>query len=154
MSREGAIREPAELLTFVVPAALQSDSERRIGPGLILIATSALVPQSVRLESDSNGVGWTRVAGLSNAEQLEQKLTTAGWTFFFMAGKIRTIAFGFNRQSMIAAALKRLMARVKTQKCNCLEIDAVATRTFLGIPYVSISAHARHIQKEMAFCGQ
>jgi len=153
MSREGAIREPAELLTFVAPATLQ-DREPRIAPGLILIATSAPIPQTVRLESDSNGVGWTTVTGTSNAKQLEQNLTNAGWSFFFMAGKIRTIAFGFNRQSMLEIALKRLMARVKTQKCNCLEIDAVAMRSFLGIPYVSISAHARHIQKEMVFCGQ
>ena len=39
------------------------------------------------------------------------------------------------------------------QKCNCLEIDEVATRSFLGMPGVSVSAHTRHIQKGMTFSG-
>jgi hypothetical protein len=55
---------------------------------------------------------------------------------------------------MIHAALKRLIANVKLQKCNCLEIDDVATHSLLGMPYVSVSAHPRHIQKGMLFSGR
>jgi hypothetical protein len=71
-----------------------------------------------------------------------------------MAGSIRANAFGFERQKMVNAALKRVIASVQLQRCNCLEIDDVATHSFLGIPYITVSAHARHIQKRMVFSGQ
>ena len=70
-----------------------------------------------------------------------------------MAGAIRTTVFGFDRLKMMGAALKRLIKNVKLQKCNCLEIDNVAVHSFLGLPYMSISAHPRHIQKGMVFVG-
>jgi len=86
--------------------------------------------------------------------ELEKELASAGWTFFYMAGKITTTAFGFDRQKTVHTALKRLIASVRLQKCNCLEIDAVASRSFFGIPYVRVSAHSRHIQKGLVFSGQ
>ena len=61
-----------------------------------------------------------------------------------MASAIRRRAFGFDRAKRIQAALKRVMSNVR-------EIDGVATHSFLGIPYVSVSAHPRHIQKNMLF---
>jgi hypothetical protein len=36
---------------------------------------------------------------------------------------------------------------------HCLEIEDVETRSFWGIPYVSVSGHARHIQKGVVFCA-
>jgi hypothetical protein len=71
-----------------------------------------------------------------------------------MANSIRRTAFGFNRASMIAAALKRVITNVRQERCNCLEIDDVVMHSFLGVPYVSVSAHARHIQKGLVFSGQ
>ena len=68
-----------------------------------------------------------------------------------MAGAIKTIGFGFARRTMIQAALKRVIATVKLQECNCLEIDAIAMRSFLGLPYVCLSAHSRHIQSGLVF---
>ena len=85
--------------------------------------------------------------------QLEEKLSAAGWRFFLMAGAIKTIGFGFARRTMIQAALKRLIAAVKLQKCNCLEIDTIAMRSFLGMPYVCLSAHSRHIQSGLVFAN-
>jgi hypothetical protein len=70
-----------------------------------------------------------------------------------MANKIKTTVFSFNRARTIHAALKRVIASVREQKCNCLEIDDVATHSFLGIPYVTVSAHPRHIQTGMVFSG-
>jgi hypothetical protein len=36
---------------------------------------------------------------------------------------------------------------VKSATFNCLEISQVAAKRFLGLPYVSVSAHWRHIQE-------
>jgi len=90
---------------------------------------------------------------ISIPHELELELTAAGWTFFLMAGAIRATAFGFNQQTMIDAALKRFIRNVRQQRCNCLEIDGVVTHSFFSMPYVSISAHPRHIQKGEVFAG-
>ena len=129
----------------------QPQSSRTIGPGSILVEKSTLLPESVGLESDPTQSGWARITNNPDRHQLEKKLTAAGWTFFLMAGAIKSIAFGFARPRMIQAALKRLIAIVGLQKCNCLEIDAIVTRSFLGMPYVSLSAHTRHIQHGLVF---
>ena len=71
-----------------------------------------------------------------------------------MAGAVRTTAFGFDRTRMIHSALRRAIISVGQQKCNCLEIDAVTSHSFLGIPYVSVSGHPRHFQKGAVFSGQ
>jgi hypothetical protein len=123
---------------------------RTIGPGAMLVEKSAQLPESLRLESDSTA-GWARVSNNLDGHRLETELSTAGWTFFYMAGAIGAIAFGFERQKMVHTALKRLIAKVRLQKCNCLEIDAVATKSFLGMPYVSVSGHSRHLKKGLFF---
>lgn len=122
--------------------------------GAILIKIGTALPEPLALESDPGATGWTRVANHLNGRQLQKNLAAVGWTFFYMAGSIRSSAFGFERQKMVNAALKRIVAKVKLQRCNCLEIDAVATHSFLGMPYVSVSAHSRHIQRGMTFAHQ
>ena len=61
---------------------------------------------------------------------------------------------GDPRVSDAHSALRRAITRVSQQKCNCLEIDAVTSHSFLGIPYVTVSGHPRHIQKAAVFSGQ
>ena len=70
-----------------------------------------------------------------------------------MAGEIKTTVFGFDRQKALRAALKRLIAEVKSQHCNSIEITRVVDKSFLSVPYVSVSAHPRHLQKGMLFSG-
>src|ERR1700737_4045807 len=129
----------------------QPKGHQTISPGTILVEKGTLLPEPLGLESDLTESGWARVTNHPDRRQIEAKLAAAGWTFFYMAGTIRTIAFGYDRHGMIQAALKRLIATVKQQKYNCLEIDAIATRSFLGIPYISLSAHSRHIQNGRVF---
>jgi hypothetical protein len=125
-----------------------------IAPGAILIKNGTLLPEPLELENDPVATGWAFVANNLSGHEFEKKLAMVGWTFFYMAGSIRTNAFGFERQKMVNAALKRVIASVQLQRCNCLEIDDVAMHSFLGMPYMSVSAHSRHIQKGMVFSGQ
>ena len=129
----------------------QTENYQTISPGSILVEKSTLLPETLGLEGDLTGSGWTRVMSDPDRHQLGKKLADAGWSFFFMAGAIRTNAFGFDQPRMMKAALKRLIAVVRRQRCNCLEIDAVAKRSFWGMPYVSLSAHSRHIQNGLIF---
>jgi hypothetical protein len=125
-----------------------------ITSGTILIEKDALHPQCFQLEDESSPNNWMSVKHNLTPHELERELATAGWTFFYMAGAITTTAFGFDRTKTVQAALKRVMTNVRLQKCNCLEVDRVAAHSFFGVPYVSVSAHARHIQKGTVFSGR
>jgi hypothetical protein len=121
--------------------------------GALLIAPGTILPEDWKLDTASSSKGWSRVTNVFEPFQLEKQLFAGGWTLFFIAGAVTTIGFGFSRSGRIYAALTRLVTAAGRQKCNCLEIDEVGSRSFLGIPYVSISAHPRHIQKGMVFAG-
>jgi hypothetical protein len=130
---------------------LKAENDQTVSPGSILVERNTFLPQPLGLESGITESGWARITDNPDRLQLEAKLATSGWTFFLMAGTIKTSAFGFKRPRMIQAALKRLIAIVKLQNCNCLEIDAIRAHTFLGLPWISLSAHSRHIQNGSLF---
>ena len=81
--------------------------------------------------------GWATVKD-APSDVREGHSEEAGWTFFFMAGEIKTTVFGFDRQKALRAALKRLLTDVKSQHCNSIEITQVLNKSFLGVPYVSV----------------
>ena len=124
-----------------------------IGPGTILIAKDAIRPQCFQVEDDLYPDSWMTVRHNLTPDELAKELATSGWTFFYMANSISMTSSGFNRGKMIEAALKRAITAVKLQRCNCLQIDDVLMHSFLGMPYISVSAHPRHIQKGMVFSG-
>jgi len=121
-----------------------------IEAGSILIEEGTPVPDSLLLESEPYSSGWGSVRNL-DVRGLDRTLTKAGWTFFFMAGETRATAFGFDRRRAVREAVKRIIGSVKSQKCNCLEISQVAVKSFLRMPYVTVCAHARHIQEGVVF---
>jgi len=124
-----------------------------ITPGTILVQKGTLLPPAFSPGSESYPDGWVAVKSSLDPHDLEKELAALGWTFHYMAGKVRTTAYGFDRQKAVVKALARLIADALHQKCNCLEIDEVATHTFLGLPGVTVSAHTRHIQKGITFSG-
>lgn len=122
-----------------------------IAAGNILVQDGTNLPASLRAEADSESIGWTAIK--DNPSTFEKAVNEAGWTFFFMAGEIKTTALGFDKQKALRAALKRLVTDVKSQHCNSIEITGVVGKSFWRIPYVSVSAHARHLQKGRLFSG-
>jgi hypothetical protein len=113
--------------------------------GDILIEGGTYLPNSLTKHGESTVAGWSAVK--SNRATFEKEVDDAGWTLFFMAGDIKTTVFGFNRQKTLRTALKRLVATVKSQSCNSIEITQVKQKSFLKFPYVSVWAHVRHLQK-------
>jgi hypothetical protein len=120
-----------------------------IAAGSILIQEGTYLPNSRPLQTGSDWSGWAAVE--DSRSVFEKEVRAAGWTFFFMAGEIKTTVFGFDRQKTLRAALQRLIANVKSQNCNSIEITQVTGKSFLKLPYVSVSAHPRHLQKGMVF---
>lgn len=123
-----------------------------IKAGSILIEEGIPLPGSMLLRLEPYSSGWSAVTGGRTA--FEKEVEKAGWTFFFMAGEIKVTVFDFDRQKALRAAWKRLIADVKSQRCNCIQITRIIGKSFLGVPHLSIYAHPRHLQKGAVFSWQ
>lgn len=117
--------------------------------GTILIEQGTRLPNSMQLSSEPYSAGWTTVTSVPG--ELEKDITKAGWTFFFLAGTMKATVFGFDEKRAVRTAVERILANVKLQACNCLEITAVSAKSFLGIPYVCVTGHSRQIQGNPIF---
>jgi hypothetical protein len=122
----------------------------KIRVGTMLLEDGTPTPKSMVVATESYSAGWSSIFQSSSA-QLGKKLESAGWKFFYMAGEIRATGFGFDDRSRTDRALSHLIDAVKRQHCNCLEITEMRRRSFLGLPYTSLVAHARHIQRSPNF---
>ena len=122
-----------------------------IKAGTILIENGTLLPRSLALASEPYSRGWTTVSNVRS--DFERDISQAGWTFFFLAGAIHATVFGFNAEVAVHTAVDRLITNAKSQNCNCLEIGQVTMKSFLGLPFASVSAHTRHIQRGPVFAG-
>jgi hypothetical protein len=110
--------------------------------GTIMMQTGTYVPESLRVEATPYWHSW-RLINSTDGNLLDRDLRTAGWNFFFLADTVQAMAWGRRGEK----AVRRVLAKVKWLKFNCLEITEITQRRFLGLPYVQVSAHSRHIQK-------
>ncbi len=120
-----------------------------IKPGTILIKEGALLPETMRFESESCLPGWRLVKDLDGCG-LDRKIREAGWTFFRVAGQLGATVFGLDEQKTARRALEQILANLESAESNSLEIMRVASEAstrFLGVRYVTVSAQSRHIQE-------
>ena len=121
---------------------------QRIEAGNILIKDSAVLPKELQIESEPCVPGWSLVKDF-DGHGLDRAVRQAGWTFFRLAGEIRTIVLGIDERSMIRRAIKQIVNNPRSKKFNSLEITRVTSKRFLGVPYVSVNAQSRHIQESL-----
>lgn len=119
-----------------------------IKAGSILIEEGTPLPESLRLDSEPYSKYWKLVKNL-DGYGLDRIIRAAGWNFFFLAGEVKASVFGFDTAETRLKAINRLLASLKPDQWNCLQITRVAWKRFLGMPYVSVTAHFRHIQESM-----
>jgi hypothetical protein len=120
----------------------------KITTGAILIKEGTLLPEGLQLTSEPYLKGWRLVKNLGSSG-MDRKLCEAGWTFFFMAGDVNGAAVGSDSIKTTRRAIKKVLTGMKSDKLNCLEIVQVSAKRFLGLPYVTVSAHLRHIQESI-----
>jgi hypothetical protein len=113
--------------------------------GTVLIDDSPLITRFLGLESEAYSGTWS-VVQLLDGFALDRRIHAAGWNFFFMAAEVKVMFFGVLGTTKIQNALQRIMARVRPQNFNCLEVTGIVAKRFLGVPYATVSAHSRHIQ--------
>jgi hypothetical protein len=118
-------------------------------PNQIQVGTM-MVQQSENLhvlgiESEPYSASW-RSLGVLESSGLDRKIRDAGWKLFFMAGELKTLVPAWGGQKTLGRGVKRLLAQSRSEHFNCLEVTNILRKRFLGIPYVSIAGHSRHIQ--------
>ncbi len=113
-----------------------------------LIRDGAVLPKSLRVESEPYLKGWRLVRNLLSAG-MNRQLFEAGWTFFYMAGEVHATVVGSDLEKTTRRAVKKVIAYMKSDRLNCVEITQVAAKHFLRLPYVTVSAHPRHIQESI-----
>ena len=119
-----------------------------INTGTILFKDGTFLPDALRFDSEPCATGWRLVKDLDGFG-LDRKIRIVGWRFFCIAGEIKAIVLGFEGQKNVRRAVKRMLVRLKSEKFNSLEITRVASKRFLGVPYVNVSARSRHIQESL-----
>jgi hypothetical protein len=120
-----------------------------IKSGTILIKEGALLPETLRFESESCLPGWRLVKDLDGCG-LDRKIREAGWTLLRVAGQHGATVFGLDEQKTVRRALEQILANLESTESNSLEIMRVASEAstrFLGVRYATVSAQSRHIQQ-------
>ena len=113
--------------------------------GTILMKEWPGMPQLVGVETETGFGEWGLVKVLDGFS-FDRKVHAAGWNFFFMAAEVKAMFFGSRGAAKVQNALKRILTKVNPQHFNGLEVTAIVARHFLGVPYVTVSAHSRHLQ--------
>src|SRR5437879_10251417 len=114
--------------------------------GTVLIRENTLLPAGLAVESEVFLPDWRVVKNLDRST-LTRNIEDANWNFFYLAGEIRATVLGRDRSGTLRRAVKRVLAKQEGQRFNSLEVTRVVSKRFLGIPFISVTAHFRHIQQ-------
>jgi len=114
--------------------------------GTILMKEWPGMKQFLGLETEPCSGEWSRLKFLDGFA-LDRKLHAAGWNFFFMAAEVEVMFLGSIGAAKIQNALLRILKEVRRHQFNGLEVTEIVARSFLGLPYVTVSAHSRHMQQ-------
>jgi len=114
--------------------------------GAILMKDWPAMNQVLGIESELCSGEWSLLKALDGFT-LDRKIHAAGWNFFYMAAEVKVMFLGSLGAVKMQNALKRILEKVKPQQFNGLEVTQIVARRFLGVPYVTVSAHSRHMQQ-------
>lgn len=117
----------------------------QIQAGTMILHQSAML-DTLDVESEPYLRNW-RSLGILDSSELDHTVRAKGWNLFFMADEIRAVVPAWGGHNTLRRGVKRLLAQTRLQHLNCLEVTHILRKYFLGIPYLSIAAHSRHLQE-------
>ena len=117
----------------------------QIQAGTMILHQSVMF-DALDVESQPYIRNW-RSLGILESSGLDRKVRAKGWNLFFMAGELRAVVPAWGGNNTLRRGVKRLLAQTRLQHLNCLEVTHIVRKYFLGIPYLSIVAHPRHLQE-------
>lgn len=114
--------------------------------GTVLVQTDAFIPDSVWVQKETFCTGWQAITNL-NGDDLDRQIRNDGWNFIFMGGALQGTSWGSWSGTAIRCAAIRVLKKTQATKLNAFEITGIHSRRFLGVPYVVVIGHSRHVQK-------
>ena len=114
--------------------------------GTVIIRQDLLLPLGTKLPAEAYCRNWNSIKP-ADARGIENLLQLAGWCFFFMAGEVTALAFGAGSPGSVRRAVLRIVGKVQHTSFNAVEVTAIRARRFIGVPYIRVSAHSRHMQQ-------
>jgi hypothetical protein len=120
--------------------------------GTVLFRDGTIFPEALQCEIGSSPPGW-RSSKEFDGYGLDRKFQNEGWHFFYFPGESKVTVVGREGEKTTRKAIKRIQASLKFEKINSFEITRMAFKTFLGIPYMSLSFHTRNSQERMLLPG-
>jgi len=120
--------------------------------GTVLFRDGTIFPEAFQCESESSSPGWRSFKGL-DGYGLDRMIQKTGWHFFCFAGESMVSVVGLEGEKTMRKAIRRIQASLKFEKINSFEITRVAFKTFMGVPYTSLSFRMRNIQESMFLLG-
>ena len=121
----------------------------RARDGIIFIRDGTSLPPSLSVTTDAFLPNW-RIVTSHDRWALARSIEGCSWYFFYLAGNIQATVLGGNKLTVLRRAVKRILVKGGDDKLNSLEITAIVSRRFLGIPFTTFTAHSRHIQERIA----
>ena len=119
------------------------------GEAAILIREGTPLPANLSTESEAFLPGWRLIKDL-DGYGLDHKIREAGWPSPCLTGETRATVSGIDEEKMVRTAIMEILARLKSEKFNSLEISrvsSVASKRFLKVRYVTVSAQSRLIDQ-------
>jgi hypothetical protein len=83
--------------------------------GTVLIQTDAARPDCFQAGEEECPSAWTSLRNTLGPLELEAELSRTGWTFFYLAHRLRSTAFGFDPVKRLAGALRSIVGSVRQQ---------------------------------------
>jgi hypothetical protein len=115
-----------------------------ISPGSVLFKSGTVFPPTLGLKLKPVG-SWDLVRG-HDGFAVDRKLRTAGWQLFFMVPALEASAIGVDTRKTFDTALRKITRAVDERGFNALEVTAIKRWRWLGLHYVRITAHPRHVR--------
>lgn len=120
--------------------------EETINTGAILIKSGATLPETLQIEGEPFAYSWRLVKNLTGYG-LDRKIRDMGWSLVRMEGEVKSLALGFDEQKTTCKVVKQGLARLKSDRFNCLEVSQIRLTHFAGLYQASVLICPRHIQK-------
>lgn len=119
------------------------------GVATILIREGTPLPANLSIKSEAFLPGWRLLKDV-DGYGVDNKIREAGWTSVCLAGETRATVSGIDEEKMVRSAIGEILARLKSENFNSLEITRVvseASKRFLEVRYVTVSAQSQLIQQ-------
>jgi len=150
MSNTAAIRDQVEAISVqeisrtAAPPLVILGTTEDVRAGSVLLHAIAGWPESAHFRSKQYGA-WKILTGV-NGFEVEQRLSEAGWHFFFIVPATSSGSLSSDHNKAVRRGLKKILSKTEAQNFNALEIVEITTKRLLGLFYVKIIAHPRQVK--------